>query len=172
MYFRVLDTPLPAALLTQCAEVAAGAHASLPQRKVATLTDARVYLLKHMTTPRVLVCAGIEGDRVRGVAVGVVETRTWPAMFQLSVFCVAPDRQSQGFGSDLLDFTLRHAHARGADFAHIALPLDARAQRFLVSKGFRPDEDGIHLRYPMSEDSTGVMSANEAAHMFSTDEVA
>lgn len=172
MYFRVLDLPMPAPLLAQCAHLASEAYTPVSSRKIATPAEARVYLLKYMTTPRALVCVGIEGDDVCGLSVGVVETRTWPAMFLLSVFCVSPARQSKGFGNDLLEFTLAQAHSRGADFAHIALPLAPAAHSFLVGKGFRPDEDGVHLRFPLSAKANGVISAGDAALMFGTDEPA
>lgn len=131
MFFVSIDGALDAVALEQTAALCARCDTTAP-----TQPAARAWVRSLQDAPSALIAIGRETNEVLAFAAGALERNEQGLALILHELCVSDRRVECGIGSELLEYVLRQARARGATLAIASARLESRGAAFLEKHEF------------------------------------
>lgn len=123
-----------------CAQVYVDAYKTEPWNEVYEISEVEKYIANYLNSNTKCCFALVEGERIIGVALGLVVPSISAPYLRIEDFCVAASEQRKGYGSAFIQLLLKEAVRLGCDSVILGTQKNYPAHHFYVKNGFQEIE--------------------------------
>jgi len=123
-----------------CAKVYLAAYQADPWNETYEPSEVESYIGNYLDSDVKCCYALVEGEEIRGVALGLVVPSIDSPYLRIEDICVDPGVQRKGYGSQFMELLSQQAARRGCDSVLLGTQRDYPSHRFYLKNGFQEIE--------------------------------
>lgn len=123
-----------------CARIYQAAYRAEPWEEVYEADEVENYITEYLNSDVKCCFALAEGDRVRGVALGLIVPSIGRPYFRIEDICVDPEVHRRGYGSRFMKLLEKRAAEFGCDAILLGTQRGYPSHEFYVKNGFQEVE--------------------------------
>ncbi|MBP3568435.1 MAG: GNAT family N-acetyltransferase [Lachnospiraceae bacterium] len=126
--------------VSECAKVYISAYREKPWDEVYEEMEVETYIRAYLNSDTKCCFAAVEQEQIVGLVLGLIVPCIGEPFFRIEDFCISPEVQRKGCGTNFMELIAKEAAKRGCDSILLGTQREFPSHKFYLKNGFQEIE--------------------------------